>query len=92
MARLDDDARTEFLAEHPDWRLDGEVIARTFTFADFKAAMAFTVEVAMTAEVADHHPDIDIRWNKVTLRLTTHSEGALTATDVALAAEADRLA
>jgi 4a-hydroxytetrahydrobiopterin dehydratase len=53
--------------------------------------VAFVVRVGFLAEAADHHPDIDVRWNKVTLVLSTHSEGALTEMDVALAAQIDEL-
>jgi pterin-4a-carbinolamine dehydratase len=70
-------------------RRDGEEIGRTFEFSDFGEAMGFVARVALAAERADHHPDIDIRWNRVTLTLSTHSAGALTAKDTALAAEVD---
>jgi 4a-hydroxytetrahydrobiopterin dehydratase len=89
MARLDDDARARFAAGHPEWTMDGEQLSRTFVLGDFKEAMGFVTRVALAAEVADHHPDIDIRWNKVRLVLSTHSEGALTDKDTALAAEID---
>ena len=89
MTRLDDAARTTFLTEHPAWTLEGESISRTFTFADFNEAMGFVNRVGLAAEVADHHPDIDIRWNRVTLVLSTHSESALTEKDTALAATFD---
>lgn len=89
MAGLDDSARTAFLAKHGDWSLDGESISRTFVHKDFNEAMGFVNRVALAAEVADHHPDIDIRWNKVTLVLSTHDEGALTVKDTALAAQID---
>ncbi len=85
--RLTDQQRAEFLASYPGWEIDGESIRRTFLLADFGAAMAFVTRVAVAAERADHHPDIDIRWNKVTLELSTHSAGALTAKDTDLAAE-----
>lgn len=85
MARLDDATKAVFLSEHPDWDLNGEEISRTYEFADFKAAIAFVDRVAEASEAADHHPDIDIRWNKVTLTLTTHSEGCLTEKDADLA-------
>jgi 4a-hydroxytetrahydrobiopterin dehydratase len=74
---------------HPGWTLDGEVITRTFTLRDFNAAMGFVVRVALAAEAADHHPDIDIRWNRVTLALSTHSAGALTELDGNLVATID---
>ena len=90
--KLDETQRTTFLAQHPDWSVQGEEITRTFVFDGFPAAIAFVTECAFAAEAADHHPDIDIRWNKVTLTLSTHSEGALTTKDTTLAAEFDRLA
>lgn len=86
---LDPDDRAAFLTAHPDWALEGEAIRRSFAFADFAAAMGFVTSIAIAAERADHHPDIDIRWNKVTLTLTTHSAGGLTAKDTSLAAAAD---
>ena len=82
---LTSDQRSEFLAEHPAWSLEAETITRTFRFADFNEAMGFVTRVAMASEVADHHPDIDIRWNKVTLALTTHDQDALTGKDLDLA-------
>jgi 4a-hydroxytetrahydrobiopterin dehydratase len=79
------------LAQVPDWKRTGPVIARTFQFKDFVAAMKFVTAVARLAEKARHHPDIDIRWNKVTLALTTHSEGGLTKKDFQLARMFDHL-
>jgi 4a-hydroxytetrahydrobiopterin dehydratase len=92
MEHLSAEVRDQFLAEHPDWTLDGQTITRTFVFADFVEAIGFVNKVAIAAEVADHHPDIDIRWNKVTLSLSTHSEKALTTNDTGLAAKADSYA
>ncbi|NND02551.1 MAG: 4a-hydroxytetrahydrobiopterin dehydratase [Acidimicrobiia bacterium] len=89
MAGLDEAARRAFLAEHGDWELNGESISRTFVHRDFNESMGFVTRVALAAEVADHHPDIDIRWNKVTLVLSTHDEGALTGKDTKLAAQID---
>ena len=89
---LDEQQRSEFLASHPDWTLDGETIIRRFDLEDFKAAMGFVIRVALAAEVADHHPDIDIRWNKVTIALTTHDAGGLTERDTSLAAQIETLA
>ena len=79
------------LAALPQWRRDGEIISRTFTFKDFSAAMKFVNDVADLAGQAQHHPDIDIRWNKVTLALTTHDAGGLTERDFALARACDAL-
>jgi 4a-hydroxytetrahydrobiopterin dehydratase len=75
----------------PDWELEDETIRRTFRFVDFTAAMGFVTRVALVAEKANHHPDIDIRWNKVTLALTTHDAGGLTARDIELAQTIDGL-
>jgi len=77
------------LATVPEWRRSGEVIARTYAFKDFPAAIRFVNGVAELAEKAWHHPDIDIRWNKVTLTLTTHDAGGLTAKDFGLARQFD---
>ena len=66
------------LAAVPEWTRKGATISRTFQFKDFPAAIEFVNAVARVAEEAWHHPDIDIRWNKVTLALTTHDAGGLT--------------
>jgi 4a-hydroxytetrahydrobiopterin dehydratase len=73
------------------WKKRGLALTRTFEFKDFPAAMKFTNAVARLAEKAWHHPDIDIRWNKVTLALTTHDEGGLTGKDFELAEKFDGL-
>ena len=75
----------------PDWERVEDSIVRTVTLADFAAAMAFVNRVAALAEAANHHPDITIRWNAVTLTLATHSAGGLTAKDFALAHRIDDL-
>jgi 4a-hydroxytetrahydrobiopterin dehydratase len=91
MPILDQATRTDFLAAHSGWTLDGETIAKTFVLSDFNAAMGFVTRVALLSEVADHHPDIDIRWNKVTIALTTHDQGGLTEKDVDLAGAIEAL-
>ncbi len=70
----------------------GESIQRTYRFRDFADAMRFVGQVAEAAEAARHHPDILIRWNKVTLTLTTHDSGGITVQDFALAKQCDALA
>ena len=75
----------------PRWSQQGRSIARTFTFEDFAAAIAFVNKVATLAEQAWHHPDIDIRYKVVTLTLTTHDAGGLTSRDFRLAASIDAL-
>jgi 4a-hydroxytetrahydrobiopterin dehydratase len=79
------------LSTLPQWKRNGEIISRTFQFKDFPAAMDFVNAVAELAEQAQHHPDVDIRWNKVTLALTTHDAGGLTEKDIALARQCDAL-
>jgi 4a-hydroxytetrahydrobiopterin dehydratase len=75
----------------PLWTRRGKSIRRQYVLPGFPASIAFVRKVAVIAEKRDHHPDIDIRWNKVTLTLSTHSEGGLTAKDFALARLCDAL-
>lgn len=91
MSMLDDGQIEEFLSSHDGWLREGDSLVRTFEFADFTGAMGFVTRVALAAEKAFHHPDIDIRWNQVTLRLSTHSEGGLTKKDTELAGTIDGL-
>jgi 4a-hydroxytetrahydrobiopterin dehydratase len=67
------------------WKLDRGAITQTFPFTDFPEAIAFVNRVALCAETAGHHPDIDIRWNKVRLTLSTHDSGGVTPKDIELA-------
>jgi 4a-hydroxytetrahydrobiopterin dehydratase len=67
------------------WKKQGREIRRVFDFKDFMGSIGFVRKVAVLAESRDHHPDIDIRWNKVTLALSTHSEGGLTDKDFSMA-------
>ena len=73
------------LAQLEDWTRAGDSIRRTFHFESFPAAIAFVNRVADAAEGLDHHPDIDIRYQDVTLTLSTHSEGGITEKDLDLA-------
>ena len=92
MAKLTPQQIKAALPAVKEWKKLGPSIARTFQFKDFVAAMKFVNTVAKLAEKAQHHPDIDIRWNKVTLTLATHSEGGLTKKDFDLAKKIDTLA
>jgi 4a-hydroxytetrahydrobiopterin dehydratase len=91
--RLDEAGVAALLAAHPDWALatDGLGIERTFRFADFVAAFGFMTRVAILAEKADHHPEWSNVYNRVTIRLTTHDAGGLSARDADLAAAIDGL-
>ena len=92
MAKLSPTQIKTALPKVPAWKKQRATITRTFQFPDFVAAMKFVNRVARAAEAAAHHPDVDIRWNKVTLTLATHSEGGLTRKDFALAQQIDDLA
>lgn len=85
MSLLTEDEITAALAKLPGWTRDGDAITTTAELADFRAAMLYVGAVAYLAEDANHHPDITINWNKVTLTLSTHSEGGLTPNDTSLA-------
>jgi 4a-hydroxytetrahydrobiopterin dehydratase len=92
MDLLTQDELAAELATVPDWAHIGESIRRTLTRDDFRAAMLLVGAVAYLAETANHHPDILIQWNKVTLTLSTHSAGGLTLNDFNLARTIDALA
>jgi 4a-hydroxytetrahydrobiopterin dehydratase len=89
--KLDESKLFPALSLIPKWQFKDGQIARTFEFKDFAAAIKFVENAAALAEQAWHHPDIDIRWNKVTLTLTTHDAGGLTEKDFALARQFDQL-
>ena len=82
---------TEALAALPGWTLENGAIQQSFTFADFVAAMHFVNAVAAIAEQAGHHPDIDIRYNRVRFALSSHDAGGITEKDTAVAAAISRL-
>lgn len=75
----------------PAWHVEGGELVRVFQFEDFRAAMRFVNRVGNLAEEAGHHPDIDIRYNRVRLGLVSHDAGGLTGKDSDLAAAVDRL-
>ena len=87
---LDEEEIEQRLDELGDWEREGDEIVKVFEFDDFGAAMAFVNAVAGLAERYDHHPDIDIRYNKVKLALATHSEGGLTPRDFDLAGDIEQ--
>lgn len=80
-----------WLKKLPEWELEKKHIERVFEFDDFSQAIEFVNGVAEIAEDEDHHPEIDIRYNKVKLALSTHSENGLTDLDFELAEKIDTL-
>jgi 4a-hydroxytetrahydrobiopterin dehydratase len=79
------------LLELPGWQCEDNVLKREYILNDFASALSFVNAVGALAEKANHHPDIDIRWNKVRLVLSTHSKGGLTNLDFSLAAQIEAL-
>ncbi|GMU78655.1 MAG: putative pterin-4-alpha-carbinolamine dehydratase [Acidimicrobiia bacterium] len=89
MERLSDDQVRDALVQLPGWERAGETITRTFELATFPAAIDFVVRIAAAAEAANHHPDLDIRYRRVRVVLTTHDAGGITGRDVELARAVD---
>lgn len=90
---LSEAERDEALGALPGWAFDAgqNGIAKSFKFADFAEAFGFMTRIALAAEKADHHPDWSNAWNRVDILLTTHSEGGVTAKDIALAKRIEAL-
>lgn len=91
MALLNDQEIRARLDDLQGWTREGDVIRKTYTFDSFLDSIEFVNRVAGRAEAANHHPDIDIRYDRVSCALSTHSEGGLTARDFDLAAEIDEV-
>jgi 4a-hydroxytetrahydrobiopterin dehydratase len=91
MGLLSEADLTKKLASLRGWKREGGEIRKQYELKDFVHAMGFVNSVALLAEKANHHPDIDIRWNKVTLTLSTHSAGGLTEKDFNLAQQIEAL-
>jgi 4a-hydroxytetrahydrobiopterin dehydratase len=85
MAVLSDTDVQAGLAQLSGWERAGDEIVKTYECASFPAAIAFVVQIGFAAEKANHHPDLDIRWRKVKVALTTHDQGGLTTKDLDLA-------
>jgi 4a-hydroxytetrahydrobiopterin dehydratase len=90
--RVLSETEIEAALEDLEWTRDGDELVKEVTLSDFAAALAWVNRVGALAEELNHHPDISIRWNRVTLRVTTHSAGALTEADLDLARAVDGLA
>jgi 4a-hydroxytetrahydrobiopterin dehydratase len=82
----------ERLREYPGWQAQGDALVRQFTFPSFPDAVAFVARLAFDAEAADHHPDVLIRYRKVTITWSTHSEGGVTDRDFTGVEQANRAA
>jgi 4a-hydroxytetrahydrobiopterin dehydratase len=89
--KLDAEALQAALARHPAWQRDGACIRREFRFPSFAEAFGFMAAVALHAERLEHHPDWSNSYNKVSIALTTHATGGLSALDFELAACIDTL-
>jgi 4a-hydroxytetrahydrobiopterin dehydratase len=85
MAKLSDAEIATALGELPGWSREGDEIVKTFDRETFPGAIAFVVRIGFFAEKADHHPDLDLRWKRVRVALSTHDAGGLTAKDFDLA-------
>lgn len=92
MALLSDQQIEQHLAERAHWERRGDAIVRTVVLDDFAASIELVDRIAELAEQANHHPDLEISWNRVTISLSTHSQGGLTRSDFALAEQIDALA
>ena len=92
MARLSDGEIQERLSSLSGWERHGDAIKREFELADFKGSVDFVNRLTPEAEEMNHHPDLKISWNKVTVKLSTHSEGGLTENDFELARRITALA
>ena len=91
MALLTDTEIESRLAELPGWSRVGETIAKEFGRGDFVGSVEFVGRLVDPAEAMNHHPDLEISWDKVTVSLSSHSEGGLTASDFELAAKIEAL-
>lgn len=92
MTRLTDDEIIQGLALLAGWERAGDEIVKEYRLGNFRDSVAFVVRLSYEAEAANHHPDLDIRWNKVRVALSTHSEGGVTAKDLDLATAIEALA
>jgi 4a-hydroxytetrahydrobiopterin dehydratase len=90
MKKLESAELEKALMDAPGWELAGGKLEREWAFKDFVEAIKFVNSVAGIAEDAGHHPDIDIRYNRVKLGLVTHDAGGITANDASMAARLNR--
>jgi 4a-hydroxytetrahydrobiopterin dehydratase len=91
MAKLSEKEIREKLSTLSGWKYEAGSLVRNYTFVDFTVAIAFVVRLALLAEKANHHPDIDIRYNKVHVALISHDAGGITGRDISMAGEISRI-
>ena len=91
MGKLTDKEIQEKLPALDGWKYEAGALVRDYAFADFAAAFAFVVRLALLAEKANHHPDIDIRYNKLRVALVSHDSGGVTGRDISMATEISKL-
>jgi 4a-hydroxytetrahydrobiopterin dehydratase len=91
VAKLSEDEIRTRLEDLTGWELGDAAIGKDYRFDTFPQAVAFVVAVGFAAEAANHHPDLDVRYNRVHLELSTHSEGGVTHKDLALAEQIEAL-
>ena len=90
--RMNDDEVKDRLSKMGGWERDGDALVHQFEFANFVGSVDFVNRITPIAEEMNHHPDLAISWNKVTVSLSTHSEGGITENDFELAAKIDSVA
>ena len=91
MPVLSDNEIRAGLSDRPGWSLENGAICKRFAFDDFLGSVMFVNRITGAAEAANHHPDLSISWNKVTVTLVTHSQGGVTEADLAMAAAIEGL-
>jgi 4a-hydroxytetrahydrobiopterin dehydratase len=89
--KIDPDATGEYLKQVPGWQLEGAQLVRTFNFKNYYEAMAFVNATAWISHRSDHHPDMEVGYNKVTMHYSTHKVGGLTENDFICAAKVNEL-
>jgi 4a-hydroxytetrahydrobiopterin dehydratase len=91
-SKLSEQEISQHMVRLPGWTREGDSLTRQYVFRNFVQSLQFVNQVADAAEAVNHHPDIDIRYNKVKLVLTTHDVGGITGNDIEMAASADGIA
>jgi 4a-hydroxytetrahydrobiopterin dehydratase len=89
---MSDDEVKDRLSKMGGWEREGDALVHQFEFANFVGSVDFVNRITPIAEEMNHHPDLEISWNKVTVSLSTHSEGGITENDFKLAAKIDSVA